>query len=289
MKRIKKYLMTLQRSKLWIFSFLILNYFSFSLFGDTITVSLSFPRQKLKIQEVEWKGKQVVKLRIEWSSPKFYRHYTIEPCKPAIPYLKFYVAIPFGNEITNVQVILKDSTIIPLKYIIEPARYPRPLRITKPGEPPPFVPETVLDSTIYASNRPYPGVFVKVGHKSSIYEYERVAFFIYPIQYLPAMNTLIFYTEVQVKITHEAKKNVNLRKEPPPKDIFLYKEDYLKRLNSLKMNVVNPDDVHIPPKRINFFFNPEEIPYAIITEEGFVWPWEELRVWRKKGDCMILW
>ncbi len=115
--------------------------------------------------------------------------------QPALPARGARILLPFGTDVSSIEVIPDEKILVGSGYYIEPASKPIPLsKMDFQGEPP------VPDPIIYNSDKPYPAVqFEKIGVQA-FRGYRILVLRLQPVQYIPTSGELFYYPRLTVVV-----------------------------------------------------------------------------------------
>ncbi|MDI6840591.1 MAG: C25 family cysteine peptidase [bacterium] len=193
---------------------------------------------------------------------------------PMLPVKVISCLIPPGASIVKVEVISKESKVIPGKYQICPAQPPYPFSFrekVKWVEP---------DAKVYSGAGYFPTELIDYGHTGNMGGYRIIGIFVYPLQYIPVKGELIFNSRVELRVTY--KEGVYA--------IPTITSEQKKLFNPMvKSMVINPEAVEIWAPDIEMVCNskvlpPDTVEYVIITAGSFGSAFQPLADWKtKKG------
>jgi len=115
--------------------------------------------------------------------------------QPVLPARGARILIPFGTEVSSIEIITDERVFVGGGYYVEPAGKPVPLsKMQSQGEPP------TPDETIYSSDNLFPGVdFEDIGVQT-FRGYQFTVVKLQPVQYEPASGDLYFYPRMTVVV-----------------------------------------------------------------------------------------
>ena len=155
-----------------------------------------------------------------------------EKGKPMLPIYPAQILIPYGSEITNIEVfpecfiLLKDDLD---KKPIMPQQESIPFIVHKDKSP------LIMDENIYEQSSPVSDNTFSIGKIGYYRGYKIITIFLYPIKYIPKKGLLYYTPEISITINIEISAN----KKPANKFLrFIDNDRYL--ISSL---VENPEDI----------------------------------------------
>ncbi|MDI6840480.1 MAG: C25 family cysteine peptidase, partial [bacterium] len=224
--------------------------------GELIIEKVSFSKAGLSFGK--FNGYDVVKLKDGIS--------TGEAGSPMLPCYQVRILIPTTATASGIEVISVDKEILPGKYTICPTQPPRPISINKE------IPFVGPNPDVYSSYSHYPGKlteFVGTGSKGG---YRIAEILVYPVQYIPAERTLIFYSNIVLKLKYETTHIMS--------EITKFQKQSMERI--IRSLVINPEDIDIYAPLVKD--RQDEISYCIITSSDFAPEFQSLADWKtKKG------
>jgi len=113
---------------------------------------------------------------------------------PLLPVKTARIAVPYGEEVREIQVIPGQKVVLPGSYRVEFSKTPRPASAAEQNI------EDRPDPAIYGSSAPYPG---KIFEHVSTQAKQGVRILIvnlYPVQYVPAAGELSYYESMKVVV-----------------------------------------------------------------------------------------
>jgi hypothetical protein len=115
--------------------------------------------------------------------------------EPSLPACGARVLLPFGTEVTGVEVAAGAKVPLGSGYFVDPV--PAPVRLSDLGQS--HVPPTP-DPVIYGSNQPFPGTrFEEIG-TYGFRGYRILTLKLHPVEYVPVSGELYYYPELTVKV-----------------------------------------------------------------------------------------
>jgi hypothetical protein len=113
--------------------------------------------------------------------------------KPLLPARGTRILLPYGTEVSSVEVISGEKILLGSDFLIEPKA--RPIRLSAdPSEYEPPIP----DANIYSSNRPFPeSAFADLGTQS-FRGYQILTVRLHPVQYIPTSGELFYYPDMTI-------------------------------------------------------------------------------------------
>ena len=115
--------------------------------------------------------------------------------QPALPASGARILIPFGTEVSSIQVIPGEKISLGSDFLIEPVAQP-----VKLSDDPAAAPLPTPDGEIYTSPRPFPrSQFVEVGLQV-FRGYQILILKLQPVQYVPASGELYYYSRLTVVV-----------------------------------------------------------------------------------------
>jgi len=115
--------------------------------------------------------------------------------EPALPARGVEILLPFGSDISDVEIITSEKVLIGRGYDIEPVGRPYPLS----ADPATILPPTQNES-IYKSNNPFPHMNHRVIDVQSFRGYRYVVIRLHPVEHIPASGELYYYPNMQVNV-----------------------------------------------------------------------------------------
>ncbi|MFA5032450.1 MAG: C25 family cysteine peptidase [bacterium] len=230
-------------------------------FGGQITKTLTFNASDLKFRKDKNKGYDIVEIN----------GYGITQTVgyPMLPQKAIQVLIPYNAVITDVEVLNPKKENIPGTYKIYPTQPPQPVS-AKFKNPIKWIEP---DSKMYKQSSPFPENLVEHSHTGNMGGYRIASFLVSPLQYVPAKNQLVFYSQMDIRITYEEDNGIASQKTEHQKKIF---QDIIKE------KVINPEFLPLsgPLPEVST----GTVEYVIITADSFVPSFQPLIDWKiKKG------
>ncbi len=126
--------------------------------------------------------------------------------QPALPAGPARLLLPFGCEVSSVEIVPDDPIMLGAGYVVEPVAPPAELSQETEGIDP-----ASPNGLIYTSNRPFPGtLFENIGIQG-FRGYQIVVLQLHPVQYAPASGELYYYPRLTVVVnTIEAGRSSSL-------------------------------------------------------------------------------
>jgi parallel beta-helix repeat protein len=176
---------------------------------------------------------------------------------PSLPTYGANILLPPGREVKNILVNGMRSTSHSIPYQVNPAGEPVPFSQIEQTQPP------VPDSTVYSLHTPYPPTLYTNSNIQCFRGYQILVLTLNPVQYVPAQNTLISYTQLEV--------TVELTEEKGPSN-QLYRGGVETDTQEAINKVNNPEMVAAYPIEKDFL--PDEYVMLILTtdelKDGFI-------------------
>ena len=115
--------------------------------------------------------------------------------QPSLPARGARILLPFGTEVSDIEVLPGEPVLLGDGYVVEPVL--RPLRLSaRPAEIAPPQP----DPAIYSSPAPFPGdAFVEIG-EYGFRGYRILTLKLHPVQYTPKSGELYYYPQMTVVV-----------------------------------------------------------------------------------------
>ncbi len=194
------------------------------------------------------------------------------PGEPALPTKQIYIAIPAGHEALSVTVRSLDSQELPGGYRILPGQSPVPL------DDSPRPPSEKLDELIYGSTAPYPAQLGRLCRQTDLAGQQMAVVKVHPLQYVPAMGTLILHRELEITVT--------TRPAGISQETYAQFTDTQRRISGdmIRKIVTNPQDVSLnPPLRAaSKALLPGQFDHVIITHNFFAPCFDDLIYWHNR-------
>jgi hypothetical protein len=135
--------------------------------------------------------------------------------QPALPARGAQILLPFGTDVSGVEIIPGERISLGSGYNIEPIGKPVKLS-SDPGMAEPPVP----DAAIYNSDLPYPEArFEKIGI-NAFRGYRILTLKLQPVQYIPTSGELYYFTDLTVKINMvDSDKQITMFRGLPEDDL----------------------------------------------------------------------
>ncbi len=164
----------------------------------------------------------------EFSEPKIehsndYDFLTIEGLRdfeqvsaPIVPQKDTFILLPFGKEVSSVEVEITESQELPGTYMLAPAQKQYPMSysgVIEPNEP---------DPNIYDSNEPWPGKDIDNATTQSKRGYILYIANLYPVQYKPKSGVVTFASKIRLVINLKDSDKVSIPK--PTSELISYLE-----------------------------------------------------------------
>jgi len=186
------------------------------LFSSTITYSVSN-----ELPEITERG-SYSEIAIENT------FYPAQPGKPNLPVKAVTLLLPPGEKAVSVQINTGNTELINLSSLIAPGQTPQPIskknsRIT--NEPDPLV---------YSLTTPYPQQLLYSYQTHYFKGHSILTVSVYPVQYTPSANELIYYSDIEILVTTESDN------EASESYYNLYRHDN-KTIRELESFVSNPE------------------------------------------------
>jgi len=159
-------------------------------------------------------------------------HLEGEPGQPLLPCKAINFVIPRGQDVSRVRVEIETKEHIPGFYYIYPAQHPRPTRDGLGDAD--FVDP---DISIYNSDQPYPGTYLKEGDASMAWGWKTYQVTVWPLEYIPADREISLYETV--KIFLELAPGTDNEQEVMPRS-YQHHEEWAAELEQI---LANPEDV----------------------------------------------
>ncbi|MCK4353476.1 carboxypeptidase regulatory-like domain-containing protein [candidate division WOR-3 bacterium] len=182
---------------------------------------------------------------------------TSEIGSPMLPLSVLHVLIPPGSEVTRVEIVSKDSEVLPGEYTIYPAQPLQPISSNKKE-----IKWVEPDKKVYSQATSYPEEIIICSGTGTMGGYRIAGLLVRPLQYIPSQKKLIFHTKIRFKIIYEENVCPVTPKTESQRKIF---GDMVKPL------VMNPLAISIwaPPLAHQFrslTLTPDTVEYVIITD-----------------------
>ncbi len=203
-------------------------------------------------------------------------YYLSEPGKPLLPTSIIKLAVPQGMQAEQIVVLSEEHTELPGSFSVIPGQYPLTMDDT-----PADMEFVNLNSMTYNSYEPYPGELVRILDQSDLAGQALVELEIAPVQYVPATQKLVLYTDITFEVTGSYGYQYG---DYLPQELSAAASRQLqKRVRSL---VDNPDQVTLhnsqqPYKPVDL---PPDGPYdhVIITADSYVTYYQPLVEWNSQ-------
>lgn len=243
--------------------------------ADGLSFEVALSLKDLAIETVSIEGTAYARVSFPDSA------FMSEPGQPELPFLSEMLAVPFGAEAR-----LSISSSAPVRIPLEKPVLPAPglkvapnwdalsqsnfqaLRIEESRRP---------DPTIYASFSPLPSKQVAILNDSMLRQQRVISVGVYPVQYLPAENALLLYTNVRVDVRFESRSVDSLpaaRAESSEYEEMLANSLLNYTQAKAMRRFVQPETVAFSAARLNAAgiknWNPPSPAWRVITKaEGF--------------------
>ncbi|UCD94213.1 MAG: choice-of-anchor J domain-containing protein [Candidatus Zixiibacteriota bacterium] len=118
--------------------------------------------------------------------------------EPALPARGASILLPYGAEVSSIEIVPSGKAFVGGSYYIEPVAQPIPLSADLSALKPP-----TPDAAIYASNVPFPSTrFERIG-TYGFRGYRILTLMLQPVEYKPASGELYYYSQLKVVIDLE--------------------------------------------------------------------------------------
>lgn len=205
---------------------------------------------------------------------------------PELPVRFVNLIIPSGQKVkdinlssSNKQVFNITNLVYPVQPDIPTSIYSEEIEFVKPN------------SEIYKSEDPYPSRIVQLAQDGYFDGQNHiVTLAVYPVQYIPKMNQLIFYSEIDISLVMEATTPPNLTvRNRKHSNQSIYD-------NILQSIVENPQDIslyQVKPMQFSSFGKTNSIAtvnfyeYVVITTNALKNSFDKLVEWKKRKGIDI--
>jgi hypothetical protein len=211
---------------------------------------------------------------------------------PKLPVKYLNLIIPAGNNATGIIKKKAETKKLKLERLIEPFQPPIPTAINY--QTPDFVKP---NKKIYQSDSPFPANITEIVHQGNFRGNRIVTVAVYPFQYIPVNNELIFYSSVDFTLEYassEATRTGELKKikkftgyEKILKNIVDNKSD-IEKYDILSSGKTQKNDVAIESEKATIISSGEGISvscdFVIVTSSALAPEFNEFMAWkRRKG------
>lgn len=146
--------------------------------------------------------------------------------EPVLPYHSISLLLPPGEVAQSIEIIGRDETEIPGKYILYPQQYSQPISRGRSGN-------FIENEDVYRSNEQYPQSMT--GHLSTYFlnGFSIALSAFTPVKYYPAKGKVTYYKFVTIRI--------KTNKQIKGKDALVNLQTSLKMLRKIEKTVQNPE------------------------------------------------
>ncbi|MBN1975884.1 MAG: VCBS repeat-containing protein [Anaerolineae bacterium] len=116
-----------------------------------------------------------------------------DPGAPVLPLRVARILLPYGAQVTDVEVVAGDGVTLPGPYQVEPGQEWVPTSVAPEDATPP-------DPAIYGAGDLFPGVFYARVSVQRLHGYAILLLKLYPVQYLPQTGELTYYPQLTVNV-----------------------------------------------------------------------------------------
>ena len=198
---------------------------------------------------------------------------TYQPGEPQLPLHIIHFLIPSGTRVSNVQIIKTESDTLLGNYLLYPVQ--EPVILSKTDENIKF---TEPKAEIYYSPLAFPKTIIKYSGNANSGGNNIAGFFVYPMQYLPDKQKVIFYSFIQFRISTEPTDKKYITLNNPTKA----QQNHLQKITTSL--AVNSKDVNQISNVRKAAILSEECQYLIITNKSYFNNFQPLVDWKtKKG------
>ncbi|MGE5620972.1 MAG: C25 family cysteine peptidase [archaeon] len=168
-----------------------------SISSAQVSRSVKFQKSELELKsaKTEDKGEEFQKVKLKDLNN------TGEPGKPELPVKYVKLIVPSGMDVSDINITASGKESIQLPKKVYPAQYPIPTSINYTHR------VAKADSVIYTSDNPFPSELVKVVDEGYFDGNHIVTLAVYPIQYLPKSNKIVFNSDIDFSLGFKAGKN----------------------------------------------------------------------------------
>jgi hypothetical protein len=154
-------------------------------------------------------GDSPITLRYDFAAPRIvqtekYDSVTIEGLAnleqaglPRLPIAATHVLLPFGQQVSHIEVTCDTQVALEGSYILEPGQEPLPLSHQGPITP------TLPSPEVYQAPGPFPGVLHSATSIQARKGYQMLVLTLYPVQYAPQQGNLSYCPTMTVQVTTE--------------------------------------------------------------------------------------
>ena len=185
--------------------------------NEIITTNVVDDVQILEVEPEKQNLEETMTFKYTFEKPELKRdetgtHIIISKCDeyvvtgaPLIPVYTTNILIPYNTQINDIEIIDKESIIIPGSYSLACGQ--KPYRLSDVSD----IEITSPDPLIYESSNEYPGKLHDIVTVQRIRGYSTLIVNLYPIQYKPDIGELSFYSELEINIilSNSIKNNEN--------------------------------------------------------------------------------
>jgi len=196
---------------------------------------------------------------------------TEDVAKPMIPVDYIHLLIPQGQEAESINVIVNSSSTIEGVYRIKPSL--------------PDKDSFTIDSTVYQSEEPYPGMRALIVKTGSFAGNRIVDIRVYPVDYYPGSGEIVFFNDLTIEVFYEPSKGGSVKQ--------LHRTSFSARIIKRALTSIVDNDYDIPAysykpvNRGNLLqekSNSSYPTYLVITADSLMDAFEPLIHWiTKKG------
>lgn len=185
---------------------------------------------------------------------------------PAVPHQQVHVALPFGVQALGLNILQVETMELPGAYDLKPTTKARPISSELKTV------EFFKDGSIYGQDSFYPQTRGELAASWDLYGQDFVTLKLYPIQYNPKTQKVLFATRIVFEVIYQEKDN-------PIQKTFNFSNKTKKHLMGLKQSFAfNPAGVL--PILSNSSRAPGDTEYVIITTPSFKNAFQPLADWR---------
>ncbi|MEE9152118.1 MAG: C25 family cysteine peptidase [Thermoplasmata archaeon] len=150
----------------------------------------------------------------------------LEPGRPMVPEVRFFVAVPPGSKVTNVEVVEQKTHTLEGNHVLAPY-IPRTLDGKKePVEP---------DTEVYSSHDVFPSSIYEILGLDKLRHLDAIEVVLYPVRVRPALGIVEVFDLLRLRVELEAEKGKELTPPSVPADDRLD--------GTILDSIVNPEDV----------------------------------------------
>jgi tetratricopeptide (TPR) repeat protein len=201
---------------------------------------------------------------------------TNERTKPELPIRFVNLIIPCGMEVDDISITAQQQDIDG-SFTVNPS--PGPMIITDPPSP------AEPDSTIYNSSEIYPNQPVEVLSHGYFDGANRiVSLAVYPVQFIPNQNTLIFNSNIDFTLSFTSSESPDAT---PLYRLSKYNNIYDNALRSIVENDIDVDTYKYHPAIIDHH-REGDFDMIIIGEDEYASDFSEFITWKEKKGMRVL-